>query len=73
MQSEQTSIMVQREPPPATSIRLFGLSLLEPMMAVPAALAATSTTTDYTEWTYPDGGSNDAKTRDSYKDTDDDR
>ncbi|MGB8346683.1 MAG: hypothetical protein WCD86_17480 [Ktedonobacteraceae bacterium] len=73
MQREQAASAIQQEASHATHIQLFGLSLLEPMMAVPAALAATSTTTDYTGWTYPDGGSNDAKTRDSYKDTDDDR
>jgi len=73
MQPEQIAIATRQEPIQATPLKLFGLALLEPMLAVPVVLAATSTTTDYTEWTYPDGGSNDAKTRDSYKDTDDDR
>lgn len=73
MQHEQTTSAITPETSHATPIQLFGLTLLEPMMIIPTALSATSTTTDYTEWTYPDGGSNDAKTRDSYKDTDDDR
>lgn len=66
MQSELTASALSPVASHAAPIQLFGLTLLESIMTVPAALAATSTTTDYTEWTYPDGGSNDAKTRDSY-------
>lgn len=73
MQHEQITSAIPCETSQTLPIQLFGLTLLEPMMTVPVALAATGTATNYTEWAYPDGGSNGAKTCDSYKDTDDDR
>lgn len=50
--------------------QLFGFCLALPVLPVSSLSSQAATTTNYAEWTYPDGGSGQAKERDWFKDTD---
>ncbi len=61
---------IASEVAPVQLPKLFGLCLAEIISCEASEALHAATTTDVTEWTYPDSQNPETKTRDSYSDTD---